>query len=149
MKKQILNPVILLAAAAIAIASCKKSKDAVAPQNNNDGQLMTAFFQNHGPVFENFTIDAAAGGVITTAKGTKFIIPANVFETTGGQAVTGSVVLSVKEIKDVSDMILADKSTSTSDGRLLVSYGEYFTKAAQNNQELKLKKDSAIKVQVI
>jgi len=149
MKKQFLTPVVIMAAAAIAFASCKKNNEATAPQNNNDGQTMTAFLQSHGPVFENFTINAATGGVITTAKGTKITIPANVFETMGGLPVTGSVSFAVKEIKDVSDMILGDKPTLTADGKMLVSYGEYFTKALQNNEQLKLKKDSAIKVQVL
>jgi len=149
MKKQFSTPVVLLLATAIGIASCKKHNDAQAPQNPNaDGQLLAAFLQNNGPVFQSFTVDAAAGGTVTTSKGTKFIIPANIFVTASGAPVTGSVSFSVKEIKDVSDMILGDKPTLTSDGQMLVSYGEYFTRASQNNQDLKIKKDSAIKVQV-
>ena len=149
MKKQFSTPIVLLVAAAISIVSCKKNNDAQAPQNNNsDGQLLAAFLQKNAPSFQSFTVDAAAGGTVTTTKGTKFIIPANIFVTAGGAPVTGAVSFSVKEIKDVSDMILGDKPTLTSDGRLLVSYGEFFTKAVQGSQELKIKKDSAIKVQV-
>ena len=149
MKKQFSTPAILIVAAAISMASCKKNNDAQAPQNNNaDGQLLASFLQKNAPSFQSFTVDAAAGGTVTTTKGTKFIIPANIFVTASGAPVTGSVSFSVKEIKDVSDMILGDKPTLTSDGRMLVSYGEFFTKASQNNQDLQIKKDSAIKVQV-
>lgn len=149
MKKQFSAPAVIFLAAAISMVSCKKNNDAQASQNSNaDGQLLASFLQKNAPSFQSFSVDAATGGTVTTSKGTKFVIPANIFVTASGAPVTGAVSFSVKEIKDVSDMILGDKPTLTSDGRLLVSYGEFFTKASQNNQDLQIKKDSAIKVQV-
>jgi len=149
MKKSSLPALAIIAATAISIMSCKKNNDASAQQNNNqDGQTMAAFMQAHGPQFESFTVDAAAGASFTSSKGIKYTIPAGAFVTSGGTAVTGSVTVAVKEINSPSDMILGDKPTLTSDGRMLVSYGEFFVKASQNNQDLLLKKDSSVKVQV-
>lgn len=149
MKKSSLQTLTLIAAMAISIMSCKKNNDTSAQQNNNnDGQTMAAFMQNHGPQFEAFTVDASAGASFTSSKGIKYTIPAGAFVTSGGAAVTGSVTVAVKEINSPADMILGDKPTLTSDGRMLVSYGEFFVKATQNDQQLLLKKDSSVKVQV-
>lgn len=149
MKKSSLPTLAVIAAMAISIMSCKKNNDASAQQNNNnDGQTMTTFMQSHGPQYETFTIDAAAGASFTSSKGIKYTVPAGAFVTSGGVAVTGSVTVAVKEINSPSDMIMGDKHTLTSDGRMLVSYGEFFVKATQNNQDLLLKKDSTVKVQV-
>ena len=149
MKKSSLPALAIIAATAISIMSCKKNNDASAqPSNNADGQTMTAFMQSHGPQFESFTVDATAGASFTSSKGIKYTIPAGAFVTAGGIAVTGSVTVAVKEINSPSDMILGDKPTLTSDGRMLVSYGEFFVKATQNSQDLLLKQDSTVKVQI-
>ncbi|MDP4149609.1 MAG: hypothetical protein Q8927_20555 [Bacteroidota bacterium] len=140
----------LLCSAALAISmfSCKKNNDSSSPNNGNDGATMTAFMQAHGPRFESFTIDAGAGAVITSSKGIKYTIPGGAFVTQAGVSVTGSVTIAVKEINSAGDMLLADRPTLTGDGRMLVSYGEIFVTAAQNNQNLQLKKDSSVKVQI-
>lgn len=144
-----LQSLALIAVVAIGMLSCKKNNTPSPGTNNsNDGQTVTTFRENHGPQFESFTLNASAGAVITSSKGIKYTIPGGAFVTAEGAEVTGSVSISVKEINSASDMILADKPTLTSDGRMLVSYGEFFVKASQNNKNLLLKKDSAVKVQV-
>jgi hypothetical protein len=149
MKKSSLPALVIVAATAISIMSCKKNNSASASSNTNqDGQTMAAFMEAHGPKFESFTVDATAGASFTSSKGIKYTIPAGAFVTSDGAAVTGSVTVAVKEINSPSDMILGDKPTLTSDGRMLTSYGEFFVKASQNNQDLLLKKDSSVKVQV-
>ncbi|MHA4811384.1 hypothetical protein ACX0G9_25005 [Flavitalea flava] len=150
MKNLSLKSLAFFTASALSIMSCKKNGSVEQNNNNNnqDGKIMTAFLQSHGPQFETFTVDASAGAEITSSKGIKYTIPAGVFVTSAGAAVTGSVTVAVKEINSPSDMILGDKPTLTSDGRMLVSYGEFFVRVSQNNQELLLKKDSVLKVQV-
>ncbi|MFT3826930.1 MAG: hypothetical protein QM731_23605 [Chitinophagaceae bacterium] len=143
MKKLSATTIILTIAAAISITACKKNNDVTVPQSTNDGKLMANFLKENGPQFQKFTVDATAGGTIVTTKGTKFIIAANAFVTASGAPVTGAVTVSVKEIKDASDMILGDKPTTTSDGKILISYGEFFVKAEQNNQNLQIKRDGA------
>jgi len=147
MKKSSLQSLAFVAA--ISVVACKKS-DTPAPQQNNnaDGQVMAAFRKEHGPAFESFTVDAAAGAVLTSSSGATYTIPAGAFQTKAGAAVTGSVTVSVKEVNSAADMILSDKPTLTRDGKMLISYGEFFIKAAQGNQDLQLKKDSGIKVAV-
>lgn len=146
MKKLSLKPLVLIAVMALSIVSCKKSNET--SSTKTDAQVMAEFMQKNGPKQENFTVDAAAGGNVTTSKGTKLHIPAGAFIKNNGQPVSGSVTVSIKEILGPSDMILGDKPTLTVNGQLLISFGEFFVKAAQNNEELKLKKDSAIGVQV-
>ncbi|HMI63871.1 MAG TPA: hypothetical protein VK518_23305 [Puia sp.] len=149
--KKLFAPSLIFVATVISIVSCKKSNDSSSPTNSNrgqDGKVMASFRQNHGPQFENFTVDASAGSVITSSKGIKYTIPAGAFTTSSGAAVTGSVTISVKEINTASDMLLADRPTLTRDGRMLVPYGEIFVSAAQNNNNLILKKDSGVKVQI-
>jgi hypothetical protein len=153
MKTISLKTIACLAAAALAISSCKKNNSQeVAPDKGLDGKMLSELLDKHAPKFEHFSINAATGGVVTTSKGTKFTIPANVFITAGGSPVTGAVDISIKEMREVSDMILSDKPTVTADGKLLVSYGEFFVKAVQNNQDLSLRPKSdtgtGIRVQV-
>ncbi|HEY4205866.1 MAG TPA: hypothetical protein VGM31_03595 [Puia sp.] len=149
MKKSSLQTLALIISAALTMVACKKS-DTPAPQQNNnaDGEAMAAFMKNNGPAFETFTFNADAGAVITSSKGTTYTIRGGAFQTKAGASVTGNVTVSIKEINSPADMIFSNKPTLTRDGRLLASYGEFFVKAAQNNQGLQLKKDSAIKVAV-
>lgn len=142
----------ILTIASMSVLSCKKSNSNEPQHNPNDntadGQTMTTFMASNAPKFESFTIDASAGGSITSSKGTKYTIPAGVFQTAAGASVTGNVNVDIKEIGSPSEMVFGDKPTLTRDGRMLLSYGEFFVRAAQGNQQLQLKKDSAIKVQV-
>ena len=151
MKKLTVQALALITASAILMTSCKKSNSSAEQHtnpNDDNGKTMTAFMQAHAPQFQSFTVDAGAGASFTSTKGIKYTLPAGVFETTAGVAVTGSVTVAVKEITSPSEMIFGDKPTMTSDGRILLSYGEFFVKASQGNQELRLKKDSALRVQV-
>jgi hypothetical protein len=149
--KKLFAPSLILVAAAISVLSCKKNNDATPPTNptsGQDGKAMAAFKESHGPKFENFTMDASAGAVITSSKGIKYTIPAGAFVTSAGAAVTGNVTVSVKEINTAADMLLSDRPTLTRDGRMMVSYGEIFVQAVQNNNNLVLKRDSGVKVQI-
>lgn len=150
MKSISVKPIALLVAAALAMGACKKNNHNDAPAGGQDARMLADLLNSHAPKFESFTVDGAAGGTITTSKGTKFHVAANAFVTASGQPVTGPVTLSIREILNVSGMILADKATVTSDGRLLESYGEFFVKAAQGSQALGLQRnnDSGIRVQV-
>lgn len=149
MKKLTFKPILILAAALLSITACKKDKSSgpVTPVVN-DGAELAKVLRSNAPSFESFTINTATGGVATTAKGTKFRFPAHVFVKGDGSPVTGSVTVNIKEIQDVSAMILADRPTITDDGKMLISYGEFFVGAEQGGEKLKLDKDSAVVVQV-
>ncbi|NSL90071.1 hypothetical protein ECE50_024765 [Chitinophaga sp. Mgbs1] len=143
MKTLSFKTIAFVIAAAATFSSCKRSDlELPPPDNSADGKMLAALLGSHAAKTETFSVDAATGGVLTTAKGTKFNIPSHIFVTSGGAPVTGSVTISIREIRDVSSMILTDKPTTTSNGEILISYGEFFVQAQQNNQPVQLRKDS-------
>ncbi|GAB3006806.1 hypothetical protein GCM10027051_02900 [Niabella terrae] len=99
---------------------------------------MDAFFKKHAPENQHFTIDAAAGGIITLASGTTITFPAGVFTDGSGAPVTGPVDIFARDILSANNMILADKPTLTDEGAFLESFGEIFVDARQNGNALKL-----------
>lgn len=128
--------------ASLAITSCKKS-DAPIPVNNNaDLKKIKDFFDANKPKPESFTLNAAAGGTITLASGTKITFPANAFKNASG-VVSGNVNVSALDILKPSSMILGDKPTVTGDGKMLESFGEIIVKAEQNGNPLQLNRDAA------
>lgn len=118
--------------------SCKKGADAVLPATK-DGKKLTEFFEKHQRGFETFTVDAAAGGVITTSKGSKLTIPAGAFKKLNGTQVTsGNVKVKVLDIFKPSDMLLNNKPTITTSGAMLESFGEIRVDATINDTVLAL-----------
>ncbi|MCW3464399.1 hypothetical protein [Chitinophaga nivalis] len=113
-----------------------------------DGKSLAELFRSKGPQFETYNIDARQGGEIVSKKGTRYRLPPNSLIDASGATVYGPVTVSIKEIRDVSNMILADKPTVTTTGGQLYTYGEFFVRATQGTQDLRLKKDSAIVVQI-
>ncbi|MFA6152576.1 MAG: hypothetical protein WC716_14730 [Chitinophagaceae bacterium] len=138
---------LILAIVAI-LPSCKKDSVDLTPPPDNNAAELAKVLKSKAPTFQNFTINAASGGTITTAFGTKFKFPANIFRNPDGSITTGSVEVAVKEIQDASAMILADRPTATSDGKMLESFGEFFIAAQQGANKLNLNKDSAVMVQI-
>lgn len=134
----------LFAATILFNTACKKSETNEQPADTGR-QMMTEFFKQNGPVYQSFTINANTGGTITTTKGTKFYISPNSLVDASGNLVTGNVIISVKEVGKASEMILSDRPSATGDGKMLQSFGEFFIKAQQGNNELKLRNDSAIR----
>jgi hypothetical protein len=134
-------------AALLVTAACKKTKNDEQPADTGR-DMMTAFFKQHAPAFESFTVNATAGGSFISSKGTKYFIAPNSLVDASGNLVTGNVAVSVKEIGKASEMILGDKPAVTTGGKRLISFGEFFIKAQQGNNELKLRNDSAVRVNV-
>lgn len=107
-----------------------------------DGQALTERFEdNRYDAIQEFTIDAATGGVITGSQGTQVTFAPNSFGI-GGVAVTGNVSVQLVEIYDKASMVLKDKSTlgmrPNGDKETLKSAGEFFIDAAQGGNELEL-----------
>lgn len=120
--------------------SCRKERTDI--KTSNDLEKVKAFFEANAPKYESFTIDASAGGTITTSKGTKINFPAGIFKNGAGQIVTGNVTVEVKDILQASDMLLGNRPTAAGGG-ILESFGEMTVKASQNGQALQLRNDSA------
>lgn len=132
-------------------SSCKKNDNQITIQSSNakDAEKITAFFETNARKQESFTVDVAAGGTVTTSKGTKIKFPVNIFKTKSGALVTGSVTVKVLDVFEVNDMILNNKPTVTTSGEQLISFGEIRVDAEQGGNALVLVANDTARVQVV
>lgn len=113
-----------------------------------DGSRLHAFLKSNGPGFETYTVNLQESATFTTKNGRKYTVRRNALVRPDGSSATGAITFSVKEISTPAAMIFADRPTATRTGAPLESYGEFFVSAVQGTTPLKLRKDSAIAVQV-
>jgi hypothetical protein len=125
-------------ATSIGLPACKKNNTNTVV-TNPDGTAMANFLQANAPKPQSFTVDATAGGSFTSAKGFVYTIPPQVFATTDGKTVTGTVDISVREITTPSEMLFSNRPTMTSNGQMLLSYGEINIAVKQNNHPVVLR----------
>lgn len=123
----------LIALIAISFLACKK--DGVS--NNSNKLNLAEFNQKYSVPTQSFNGTAGTVFSITGAKGIKLDFPANAFLDASGNAVTGAIKLTLKEVLSKKDILLSGKMTS-SNGQVLVSGGEFQILALQNGQLLKL-----------
>lgn len=132
----------------IYLHSCDKEPDPKyifepkAPVIHDNLKIMADFIQKNETKYQVFNVDAAKGGIITSKNGVKYSIPGYAFENFSGMPVTGNIKISIKEIFNISDMILSNKPTLTNKGEMLESVGEFFVKAEQNNNPVRLIRDT-------
>lgn len=122
--------------------SCMPDNEVEPYQPQPNGIALNNRFENNRiDDVEEFTVDAASGGIITGSQGTKVNFPPNVFGL-NGSPVTGNVTVQLIEIYDKSDIILKNMSTlgerSNGDKEALKSAGEFFIDAKQGANELEL-----------
>jgi len=123
------------------LASCIDDNNEVA-QSQPDGEALAArFLDNRVDALQEFTLDAASGGVITGTQGTQVTFQPNSFGI-NGSPVTGNVTVELIEIYDKASMLLKNKSTlgmrDNGDKEALKSAGEFFINAKQGSNELEL-----------
>ncbi|REE80859.1 hypothetical protein BX611_2517 [Lutibacter oceani] len=121
------------------------------PEGDNDLEVLepqpdgialnNRFQENRIDALQEFTIDAATGGIITGAQGTQVTFQPNSFGL-NGSPVTGNVTVQLIEIYDKASMLLNNKSTlgkrANGDKEALKSAGEFFINAKQGANELDL-----------
>jgi hypothetical protein len=90
--------------------------------------------------YNRFVIDNTRQCELVGRKGTKLVFPANVFEDENGVSAQGSIEIVMKECYDL-DEILAEKLSTTSDGRIIETAGMVYIEATQGDVPLRLKKD--------
>ncbi|MGO4293246.1 hypothetical protein [Chitinophaga sp. RAB17] len=129
------------------LSGAKLSTGAVAAAPDPSGLKLHEFLRANGPAFETFNVSAQQGETVTTKSGKKYTIPRNSLLNPDGTPASGTVTISVKEISNAANMIFADRPTATNNGKALESFGEFFVVASQGTKLLKLRPDSAIKVQ--
>lgn len=147
-KSSTVKAVLLIAAIAnvITFSACKKNN--TVPENDTPLKA-SDFVANYTVPTQSFTGDAAAGFTITGAKGTKIKFKPGAFVDAGGNAVTGNVTITLKEILSKKDVLLSGVMTE-SNGQLLESGGEFLVEAKQGDKVLNLNRqqDSAAQVEV-
>lgn len=131
---------------ALFIASCQPDLSDELPRREVYTSLQD--FQTKNKVAPQvFTANSTNTIFVQGSKGSRFIFPANAFVTLDNQPVTGNVAIEVKEILKPVDMILSNMPTM-SDGKPLESGGQFYIRATQNNQELKLAPGRTVQVKV-
>jgi hypothetical protein len=141
---------LFLIAIIVVIISCKKDtkNTTTAPPNSNTDNYpsVQAFFSTNNIAIQTYTIDASTGGSFTSLQGTTVTIPPNAFLTKLNVPVTGNVTIQFKDIYKKSDMFLESMPTVMFGGAPLISGGEFFIKAVQNNAALILASGQRIDV---
>ena len=124
---------------------------------------------------ETFTVNATTGGEFTSSKGITYTIDPGIFVKPNGETAKGDVQVTVKEITETSEMILNDMPTNAiindtvanpkdtmsfpkdtlinnqiedPKGGMLESFGEIKVDAKQGSDNLELKPDAEIKVEI-
>lgn len=105
------------------------------------------FLANHIPQNQLFTGDASEWLTYEGSQGTKITISPNSFADKDGKPVSGEITLVLNEIFTPSQMILANKMT-TSNGQLLSSGGELYLNVQQNGEDLELINGKSISIKV-
>lgn len=101
----------------------------------------------------SYTVDVSKENTYTYSSGSKLIIPEGSFETMDGKAVSGKVILKYTEYRDQTDFLFSGISMSffdeNSQFRQFNSAGMFKIEAFQNNVPLKIKENSAIKINFV
>lgn len=105
------------------------------------------FFQENQPKSEFFVVNAGVKSSIKCKKGTVIKIDANSLLHQNGTPVTGNVTIEMKEVFTKSEMVKSKIST-VSQGRLLISQGEFYINAVQGGESLKIKSGKKINISV-
>jgi TonB family protein len=95
---------------------------------------------------QSFVLDNAIDTILVCNEGTVLTIRADMFVKENGEPVNGNVILKVKEYYKLSDILLADLST-TSDGDMLETGGMLHLEAKADGVKCKLKKGKAMKIE--
>ncbi|MEX1384112.1 hypothetical protein [Lutibacter sp.] len=123
-------------------ASCISDPDIEDTKPQPDGiALNNRFLDNRENALEEFTIDAATGGMITGSQGTNVTFQPNSFGI-NGSPITGNVTVQLIEIYDKAGMVINNRSTlgekPNGDKEALKSAGQFFIDAKQGANELEL-----------
>lgn len=107
---------------------------------------LTELFKNIAPPMQAFTVTAGQQKMVVGEKGTNITFYPTSFKKKDGTILTsGSVTVVLQEMLTGPEMMLAGKTT-TSNGKILVSGGQFFINATLNGEQLFINHDSKPKV---
>lgn len=130
MKVTLLSAAILTTAI-VSVTACKKDKSTPNYAKADD------FLASHAIEEQSFTGNAGTGFSITGKDGTKVTFIANAFVDGNGNAVSGNVTVTLKEVLSKKDVLFSGVMTE-SNGQLLESGGEILVKAQKDGVDLLL-----------
>ncbi|MDV7186805.1 hypothetical protein R3X25_05875 [Lutibacter sp. TH_r2] len=132
---------ILTIALTVSAVSCDETDEPNFDPQPDGIALNERFLDNRNNELQEFTLDAATGGVIVGNDGTEVTFPPNAFGI-NGTPVTGNVIIQLIEIYDKAAMVLKNRSTlgkkANGDKEALKSAGQFFIDAKQGTNELEL-----------
>lgn len=133
------------------IFACSPEKDAKIELNSvtppNFEAELNRFFNNGKEAFQNFSFDLSQAQIIKGKGGTVLTIPANAFIHPNGQAISGHVTVSLREMYSPGALIF-NKAATVSNGQILSSGGSFQLQVQQNGADLRLANGVQIGVQV-
>ncbi len=97
---------------------------------------------------QSFRFKGEQENVIIGKDGTKILIPANAFVDGRGRVAQGNLTLKLKEAIHLEDIVLANLSTMTSSGEVLMSKGMIKVEAYKGKYALQLAKDKSLTIEV-
>lgn len=119
----------------VMLSSCKKDEE----NNSQAGKkqfTLNAFFKSVEPNKQQFSISAGQYQYVNGANGTNILFLPNSFKKKDGSILsTGTVQVMLQEMLTGPKMILGNAPT-VSNGKLLISGGQFLVKAYQNGEEL-------------
>ncbi len=133
---RLILPLLAVITAFLTFANCNKNSDT---SSSVDAVNMKNFLDKNAPKTETFSFTATQSFKVTTTAGTIINFPANVLVDAAGQLITGNVTVSVREAHKPSEMLLSDKPTVSSEGTMLVTFGEIKVDVVQNGKALKIR----------
>lgn len=126
------------------IPSCNDSEDR--EHSNDTFQNNQAIFDHFEKPCQTFLISPDSTKTISGSQGTLITIYANSFETKEGKEVTSEIEIQLSEYYEVSDIILANLSTS-SDDNILETGGMIHWTAKSEGEELILKNGKSVQIE--
>lgn len=143
MKKKSLYYLLFTLSILFVINACTKGPETVKPSDNS----FNNYFASQRNKSQKFTFNTNNDTVIVGNKGTKVYIGGQTLRTMSGQPVTGNVTVELKEVTELSDMILNNAPT-VSNGQILTSGGEIYVSASQNGEQLTLANNASFFISV-
>jgi hypothetical protein len=135
---KILKYVLPVGFIALSLQGCQKEEEVIYTDISN-------FYKDNGVPVQELTINASQSSGIYTSRYTMISADSGAFVNSNNQVVTGPVVLKVRELLTKKDMILSGVF-SVSNGKPLVSAGEYYIEATQNGEQLQLAYHDALRI---
>jgi hypothetical protein len=122
------------------------SNDASLIITNNQISDLTAFYELGKKPSQKITINSKKDTLVICKEGTKLYIKANTFvDAKTNQLSNGIIDLNITEYYKLSDMVLANLSTTSNDAQLETG-GMLFVEAKKGNSKLKIKEDQVITI---